>query len=83
MVGMVNKPTRYNPAINPDKSLARRNLVISRMAKNGFLTQEQCDSIQQIPITLSYQIQDHHAGLGPYFRDMLRRTMNAQKPKMI
>ena len=81
LVGMVNKPTRYNPAINPDKSLARRNLVISRMAKNGFLTQEQCDSIQQIPITLSYQIQDHHAGLGPYFRDMLRRTMNAQKPK--
>ena len=81
LVGMVNKPTRYNPAINPDKSLTRRNLVISRMAKNGFLTQEECDSIQQIPIELSYQIQDHNAGVGPYFRDMLRRTMNAKKPK--
>ena len=81
LVGMVNKPTRYNPALNPDKSLARRNLVISRMEKNGFLTKEQRDSIQQIPITLSYQIQDHNAGVGPYFRDMLRRTMNAKKPK--
>jgi penicillin-binding protein 1A len=81
LVGMVNKPTRYNPAINPDKSLARRNLVISRMEKNGFLTAQERDSIQQIPITLSYQIQDHNAGLGPYFRDMLRRTMNAKQPK--
>ena len=81
LVGMVNKPTRYNPALNPDKSLVRRNFVISQMEKAGFLTKDECDSIQQIPITLSYQIQDHNAGFGPYFRDMLRRTMNAKKPK--
>ncbi|MBR5198489.1 MAG: transglycosylase domain-containing protein [Bacteroidales bacterium] len=81
LVGMVNKPTRYNPAINPDKSLARRNLVISRMQQNGYLTKAECDSIQNIPINLSYQVQDHNAGVGPYFRDMLRRTMNAKKPK--
>ena len=81
LVGMVNKPTRYNPAINPDKSLTRRNFVISQMAKAGFITEHDRDSIQQIPITLSYQIQDHNAGIGPYFRDMLRRTMNAKEPK--
>lgn len=81
LVGMVNKPTRYNPAINPDKSLTRRNFVISQMEKAGYITEQQKDSIQQIPITLSYQIQDHNAGLGPYFRDMLRRTMNAKEPK--
>ena len=81
LVGMVNKPTRYNPALNPERSLQRRNLVISRMEQNGFLTKAECDSIQQIPITLSYQIQDHNAGIGPYFRDMLRRTMNAKEPK--
>lgn len=81
LVGMVNKPTRYNPALNPDKALARRNLVISRMEQNGFLTEAERDSIQQIPIALSYQVQDHNAGIGPYFRDMLRRTMNAKEPK--
>ena len=81
LVGMVNKPTRYNPALNPDKSLVRRNFVISQMEKAGFITDHQKDSIQQIPIQLSYQIQDHNAGLGPYFRDMLRRTMNAKEPK--
>ena len=81
LVGMVNKPTRYNPTINPDKSLVRRNFVISQMEKAGYLTEEQEDSIRQIPITLNYQIQDHNAGVGPYFRDMLRRTMNAKEPK--
>ena len=81
LVGMVNKPTRYNPALNPDKSLVRRNFVISQMAKAGYLTDAQRDSIQQIPITLSYQVQDHTAGSGLYFRDMLRRTMNAKEPK--
>ena len=81
LVGMVNKPTRYNPALNPEKSLIRRNLVISRMEQNGFITKAERDSIQQIPISLSYQVQDHNAGVGPYFRDMLRRTMNAKEPK--
>ena len=81
LVGMVNKPTRYNPALNPDKSLVRRNFVISQMAKAGYLTEAQRDSIQQVPITLSYQVQDHTAGSGLYFREMLRRTMMAKEPK--
>ena len=81
LIGMVNKPTRYNPAINPDKSLVRRNFVIGQMCKSGYITAAERDSIQEIPISLSYQIQDHNAGYAPYFRDMLRRYMNAQKPK--
>lgn len=81
LVGMVNKPTRYNPAINPDKSLVRRNFVISQMQKAGYLSKSACDSIQAQPIVLNYQIQDHNAGFAPYFRDMLRRTMNAKEPK--
>ena len=81
LVGMVNKPTRYNPAINPEKSLVRRNFVLSQMEKAGFLTENQKDSITLLPIELSYQVQDHNAGVGPYFRDMLRRTMNAKEPK--
>ena len=81
LVGMVNKPTRYNPALHPENALQRRNFVIGQMAKAGYLTEAQCDSIRAIPITLKYEVQDHNAGLAPYFRDMLRRDMNATKPK--
>ena len=37
LVGMVNKPTRYNPVINPDNALKRRNFVIGQMQKAGYL----------------------------------------------
>jgi penicillin-binding protein 1A len=81
LVGMVNKPTRFNPVLNPELSLARRNHVLSQMRKYGFLERAAYDSIVQIPITLSYSQQDHNSGLGPYFRDMLRRVMNAHEPR--
>ena len=80
LVGMVNKPTRYNPAINPDKALSRRNFVISQMEKAGYINKAQRDSICEIPITLNYEVQDHNAGRAPYFRDMIRRVMTAKKP---
>lgn len=81
LVGMVNKPTRYNPTINPDHSLKRRNHVLSQMNKYGYLEKEAYDSIVQLPILLSYETKDHNSGLAPYFRDMLRRYMNAKEPK--
>ena len=52
LVGMVNKPTRYNPALNPDHALRRRNLVLSRMEEMHYLTKAECDSLQALPITL-------------------------------
>jgi len=81
LVGMVNKPTRYNPVINYEKSLGRRNHVIRQMSKYGFISKNESDSLQQLPIVLHYQRQDNNSGLAPYFRDMLRRVMRAHKPK--
>ncbi len=81
LIGMVNKPTRYNPVLNPDFSLNRRNFVIGQMCRNGYLTTAERDSLTALPIVLSYQVQDHNAGLAPYFRDMLRRDMSATEPR--
>ena len=81
LVGMVNKPTRYNPSINPDHALKRRNLVLERMREMNYLSRQQCDSLQALPIVLHTRKGDRTTGVGPYFRDMLRRTMSASKPK--
>ena len=81
ILGIINKTDRYNPVKNPDKSLERRNFVLSQMAKAGYLTRQQKDSLVQTPIVLSYVRQDHHAGRGLYFKNMLLRTMNAREPK--
>ena len=81
LVGMVNKPTRYNPAINPEQALRRRNLVLSRMAEMKYISKAERDSLQALPIVLHSRKGDRTTGVGPYFRDMLRRTMSAQRPK--
>ncbi len=80
LIGMINKPTRYNPVLNYDKALERRNFVLRRMAKAGFLTVAECDSISTLPIDLGRYKSDRTTGIAPYFRDMLRRTMYAGKP---
>ncbi len=81
LVGIVNKPTRYNPVLNYDQSLARRNYVLKQMRRNGYISQHECDSLSALPITLNYRTQDHNAGIGAYFRDMLYHRMNAKKPQ--
>ena len=77
MAGVVNAPTRYSPIRNPERSLGRRNLVLSKMAEKGFITQAECDSISQIPIDMShFNIKDHNTGQATYFREFLRGYLN-------
>ena len=81
LVGLVNGPTVYSPVRNPERALKRRNHVIAQMCKYGFITVAERDSIKEIPIDMSkYSQQDHNTGPAPYFREMLKRTMNAKEP---
>ena len=73
MAGVVNAPTRFSPVRNPERSMGRRNLVLRKMADNGFITQAECDSISLIPIDMSrFGVMDHNTGLATYFREFLR-----------
>ena len=80
LVGVVNAPTRYSPVRHPQRALMRRNVVLGQMAKYGYLTHQQYDSISQLPIDLTYREQNHNAGLGTSFREMVRRMMTAPEP---
>lgn len=81
LVGVVNKPTRYNPVLNYDHSIARRNTVMARMRDNGCITRAQYDSLSALPIQLNYRPISHNDGTATYFREMLRQVMNQPKPK--
>lgn len=81
LIGMLKAPTKYNPVRNPENSIKRRNVVLYQMYRYGFLTSAQFDSIKELPINTSkYQIQDHTAGMGTYFREYLRMMMTAKEP---
>lgn len=81
LVGVVNAPTRYSPVRNPDNALRRRNTVIGRMAKEGFLTDAKAEEYMATPIELNYHPISHNDGTATYFREMLRLYMTAQKPE--
>ena len=77
MAGVVNAPTRYSPIRNPENSLGRRNLVLRKMAENGYITQAEYDSISQIPLDMThFNIRDHNTGQATYFREFLRGELN-------
>ena len=81
LVGVVNAPTRYSPVRNPENALRRRNTVLKRIEAAGGITEAQYDSLSMLPITLNYRPVSHNYGRATYFREMLRLTMNAQRPK--
>ena len=73
MAGVVNAPTRYSPISNPERSLKRRNLVLSQMEKYGYITKSQYDSISLLPLGVSkFTFRDHNQGLATYAREHLR-----------
>ena len=81
LVGLVKGPTRYSPVRNPARACERRNTVLRQMVKYGKLSQETCDSLSALPITLHYRMQDHNAGLATYLRELIRLMMTAREPR--
>lgn len=81
LVGMLKAPTAYNPRINPERSLGRRNIVISQMEKYGYIDQEVADSAKQLPIIVDYNLASHLTGHAKHFRTFLSGFMNENKPE--
>ena len=75
LVGMLKANTAYNPVRNPERSKGRRNTVLAQMKKYGHLTDEQCDSLQALPLETDYRRDGSNEGLATYFRDHLRQEL--------
>lgn len=81
LVGMCKNPALYNPIRRPERSLNRRNTVLNQMVKYDYLSQAECDSLQQLPLDVRYHSVDHKQGMAPYFREYLRKLLTAKEPK--
>ncbi len=72
LIGMAKNPSLFNPIRRPDTTMHRRNVVLFQMKRNGFITQQQYDSLKLLPLELHYKKVDHKEGIAPYFREVLR-----------
>ena len=53
LIGLPNSPSQYDPTVNPDLALSRRNKVLDNMLRLGHITQEEHDAAQAEPIQLN------------------------------
>src|SRR5690554_1103585 len=86
LVAMLKNPSLYNPLKEQfkDNSLRRRNVVLKQMEVNGYLSQREKDSLQQLPLVTDFTPQSHDEGVATYFRVYLQGFMQdwiSKKPK--
>lgn len=61
LAGMVKSPNKYSPILKQATALERRNLVLSEMQKDGYISQEQFLRASQQPINLNLQSEEQNA----------------------
>jgi penicillin-binding protein 1A len=75
LVGLLKATTYYNPRINPENSLNRRNVVLSNMLNHHDISQQQYDSLRQLPINLDYSVENNYDGQALYFREAVKNYL--------
>ena len=75
LIGMLQNSSLYDPLRRPEITKNRRDLVLMQMAKNKYISENEKDSLQKIPLELDYTPQSHRQGLATYFRSYLRGFM--------
>jgi penicillin-binding protein 1A len=53
LAGMPQSPNNYDPFRHPEAAEKRRNIVLTLMAKHGFISQIEADQAKNIPVELS------------------------------
>ena len=73
LIGIPQSPTYNNPISYPDAALARRNVVLSRMLSNGYITQDAYNAAVNTPLTLNVKQQTTDGIYAyPYFTSYVR-----------
>src|SRR5690606_14492574 len=75
LVAMLAGTTRFDPVRNPDRSLARRNLVLREMAEHGAIEPERYRALAADSIRLDFTPYSHTDNLAPHFAEILRQEL--------
>lgn len=80
LIGIPNSPTMYNPTINPEASMERRNVVLSRMLTNGVITQDEYNAAKAEDLNLNVMAEDGQNGINmyPWFTTWVRDLLLAE-----
>ena len=72
IAAITNSPSYYNPIRNPQNNLARRDLILSEMHAQGYLSAEEYARAVSEPLTLSVTDGTHSGeGINSWYVDMV------------
>jgi len=74
LVGLLKANTYFNPRLNPQNSLERRNMVLTLMEKEKYLTKAELDSLRKIPLNLNYENENTEAPAGYFVYQVKKKT---------
>ena len=77
LAGCIQSPTRYDPFVNPEAALERRNLVLSVMSDEGLVTLQRAQDASSEPLKLKEE-QPQTPPRAPYFVEYVRRELLQQ-----
>ena len=77
IAGLPKAPSSYNPITNPERALQRRNYILHRMLKLGYIQQEEFDIALSRPVTASIHSNQLDAP-APYIAEMVRKEIVEQ-----
>ena len=75
LAAVVNRPAFYNPLKHPERGRQRRNLVLSLMADQGYLTEAEAARWRAEPVPTARGELESDA-TAPYFVEWVRRTLD-------
>lgn len=73
LAAVANIPRVYNPFRRPENALRRRNLVLDRMVREGFLPESELEQWKAWPIPTERP--DLAIGVAPYFEEWVRQIL--------
>ncbi len=77
LVGMLKGNSYYNPVLNPERSLQRRNIVLQQLVRRGKLDAERFDALRGQPLRIDFERQSEAPGPAPHFARQLRKWLIA------
>lgn len=76
LVGMLQATTYYNPYRNPENSRRRRNVVLTQMMRQGYISEAYYEEHKDDPVVTEYNPSSElTASLAPYFAEQVRLWM--------
>ena len=75
LVGMLKATRTFNPVLNPERAVTRRNLVLTQMAQQGKLTEAQLAALTKRPLKLDFERQTEPPSPAPHLVQHLRKWL--------